>query len=246
MQGLLSLCQYRDILCQLSSIGDLPLPQHSPPASNKRERDSDEPISAQPATAASSPPDGPRAIAGSRRVMSKEASSEVTRQQNMSPTLNLPMYGNELGRLPLHGPFTFSTRVQPGLGSVWLSAHEPVATNPGGLPAYVSGSGEIVGTFSMDQMYDNRMPAGFSESFPSPPETSSSQYHYYREVPDMSTGQAAPDLTSPHGNSYDFPQHALPSGTIAMWSHAPTGFEYVFSFLIIALATCRDTFYQIR
>src|SRR5882757_4819128 len=58
----------RDILHELATTGDLPLPEASP--TNKRERDSDTPKSSssgespQPVTQE----DGPRIIAGSRRV----------------------------------------------------------------------------------------------------------------------------------------------------------------------------------
>ncbi|KAI0671307.1 fungal-specific transcription factor domain-containing protein [Trametes maxima] len=62
-----------DILYELASVGDLPLPQASPAPSNKRDRDSDSPISSAAPSAAESPralaqAESARAIAGSRRV----------------------------------------------------------------------------------------------------------------------------------------------------------------------------------
>ncbi|KAL4249328.1 ABC-transporter-regulating transcription factor-like protein [Abortiporus biennis] len=72
-----------DVLYELASVGDLPLPQASPAPSHKRERDSDTPQSSAASNSATSPPvstspslpsesqspkEGVRNIAGSRRV----------------------------------------------------------------------------------------------------------------------------------------------------------------------------------
>ncbi|KAF8805406.1 hypothetical protein BYT27DRAFT_7193177 [Phlegmacium glaucopus] len=131
-----------DILCELTSAGDLPMPQPSPMATNKRERDCDTPISS---SSSESPPsviqeDTPRVIAGSLRVnkdlsgsrLSKKAGRSQQQQQPPPPlpsksssqfrqpshnqqhpdrsvtTYTLPMYSDELGRLPLHGHMNFS------------------------------------------------------------------------------------------------------------------------------------------
>ncbi|KAG6805083.1 hypothetical protein H0H93_005668, partial [Arthromyces matolae] len=66
----------RDIMFELASVGDLQLPNPSPPSytnSNKRERDSDSPVgsgtlSSPLSTSTPITPEAPRAIAGSRRV----------------------------------------------------------------------------------------------------------------------------------------------------------------------------------
>ncbi|KAH9847217.1 fungal-specific transcription factor domain-containing protein [Lenzites betulinus] len=64
-----------DILYELASVGDLPLPQASPAPNHKRERDSDSPMSSTGPAAPSILPTGPeRTMAGSRRV-SKDAPS---------------------------------------------------------------------------------------------------------------------------------------------------------------------------
>ncbi|KAI0819293.1 fungal-specific transcription factor domain-containing protein [Trametes gibbosa] len=66
-----------DILYELASVGDLPLPQASPAPNHKRERDSDSPMSSAAPTPASDscvPSPSERAMAGSRRV-SKDAPS---------------------------------------------------------------------------------------------------------------------------------------------------------------------------
>ncbi|KAF5344576.1 hypothetical protein D9757_015251 [Collybiopsis confluens] len=132
----------RDILYELASVGELPLPGGSPSASNKRERDADSPI---PTWEGGSIPLESRTIAGSRRVSantplnsdmfkpSPSTSSPVPMgtlglgENSPSPSnpytppdgmqlFSLPVYSDELGRLPLHGQVKFST-VAPHLNS---------------------------------------------------------------------------------------------------------------------------------
>lgn len=123
-----------DVLCELASVGELPLPQPSPPSS-KRERDSDSPgsntygDSPPAATPSSSLYDGPRPIAGSRRVSKEQSmtfhtpSSSSHRRSSASishshavstssyPYPVLPMHSDELGRLPFNPPYnTFDAR----------------------------------------------------------------------------------------------------------------------------------------
>ena len=73
----------RDILYELASVGDLPLPQVSPGPSNKRERDSDSPVSSGAVSIASDSPgsgmvtDTFRTFAGSRRVTKELESANL-------------------------------------------------------------------------------------------------------------------------------------------------------------------------
>ncbi|KAI6148273.1 fungal-specific transcription factor domain-containing protein [Pisolithus thermaeus] len=93
-----------DVLFELASVGDLPPPQPSPTGGVKRERDSD---SASPSSTHSSARshDGPRVIAGSRRV---HRTGSPTSRHCPVPVANLPVYSNDLGRLPIHGHVNFS------------------------------------------------------------------------------------------------------------------------------------------
>ncbi|KAI6098340.1 fungal-specific transcription factor domain-containing protein, partial [Pisolithus croceorrhizus] len=93
-----------DVLFELASVGDLPPPQPSPTGGVKRERDSD---SASPSSTHSSARshDGPRVIAGSRRV---HRTGSPTSRHCPVPIANLPVYSNDLGRLPIHGHVSFS------------------------------------------------------------------------------------------------------------------------------------------
>ncbi|KAF4613756.1 hypothetical protein D9613_007374 [Agrocybe pediades] len=204
-----------DILYELASVGDLPLPQSSPPTNNKRTRDSETPITSSPPSSNPTPSDGPRNIAGSKRVhkelyfSSSNLSSRPSygsisstnfgqqqpssaHQNTMSalprktsdaqshhhqqifgdfspssstpspmssipqtpqsashcqPTpvecFSLPVYSNELGRIPLHSHVTFSAQaqlppqnltVQPPQTpqSLWFSGNNTIG---GGIPS---------------------------------------------------------------------------------------------------------------
>ncbi|KZV67312.1 hypothetical protein PENSPDRAFT_58281 [Peniophora sp. CONT] len=95
-----------DVLSELASIGDFPLPQSTPTA--KRERDSDGPQSTQSSSSDASPP-SERAIAGNSRVRAHHSatSSQSYAQQAPPPEPftfeHLPMNTNELGRMDAPG-----------------------------------------------------------------------------------------------------------------------------------------------
>ncbi|KIK97466.1 hypothetical protein PAXRUDRAFT_10160 [Paxillus rubicundulus Ve08.2h10] len=103
------------ILRDLATVGDLPLPESSPQGGTKRVRDSESPPLLDPSPP--TPPEGPRPVAGSRRVhrgVSSHSQSPPHHPQppqphHVSPTFTLPLYTNELGRLPIHGQLNFSS-----------------------------------------------------------------------------------------------------------------------------------------
>ncbi|KAK2459718.1 hypothetical protein APHAL10511_008252 [Amanita phalloides] len=103
-----------DILYELASVGELPLPQLSPPGSNKRERDEDISLESSPSPAAlgTDVHEEPRPIVGSRRV-SRVASQAEGAEASQSRRYHLPMYSDELGRLPLHGQMKFVASAGP-------------------------------------------------------------------------------------------------------------------------------------
>ncbi|KAI0309699.1 fungal-specific transcription factor domain-containing protein [Amylostereum chailletii] len=85
-----------DVLYELASVGDLPLPQASTPT-YKRERDADSPASATSSTPSNPSSSTDRTFAGARRV---------SRSKIPAPQLNdavpLPVRSDELARLPIH------------------------------------------------------------------------------------------------------------------------------------------------
>ena len=110
-----------DILYELVSVGDLPLPQASPNPSNKRERDSDSPLSAEASNANTSPSvEGSRVIAGSRRVSGakKAMQKQTVMQENPVQSRNefqLPIHTHDLGKMPLHSIAEYPTGFGPSL-----------------------------------------------------------------------------------------------------------------------------------
>ncbi|KAG8213475.1 hypothetical protein J3R82DRAFT_12012 [Butyriboletus roseoflavus] len=117
--GLLKSCENRwhssgrlwDILYELASVGDLPLPQPSPQGT-KRERDSDSPPPAS--RPVSTHKEGARTTAGTRRVSREIHSYPQSQQHRQQPppsqpsqSYSLPVYSNDLARIPLHGQGDF-------------------------------------------------------------------------------------------------------------------------------------------
>jgi hypothetical protein len=109
-----------DILYELVSVGDLPLPQASPNPSNKRERDSDSPLSAEASSTNTPPAEGSRVIAGSRRVSGAKKAMQkqmVTQEHPVQPKneFQLPIHTHDLGKMPLHTIAEYPAGVGPSL-----------------------------------------------------------------------------------------------------------------------------------
>ncbi|KAF5342022.1 hypothetical protein D9611_002055 [Ephemerocybe angulata] len=159
-----------DILYELASVGDLPLPQPSPPTTQKREREGEEetPSTSPEVKQDLSLPDGPRQIAGSKRVTNVSqqrllhgpvASApvqvhdidhpqpmQVQRASDVGAALNsqqqqyftLPVYSDELGRLPLHGQIEFSSP-QQGMNQqqqYWYGGSQPGPSGSNPIPTH--------------------------------------------------------------------------------------------------------------
>lgn len=238
---------FRDILYELAHVGELPLPQRSPVPTNKRERNSDSPISTGSidATSDSGFTDTPRTIAGSRRVSAKDPSSR--QRQPLSPPMQrdqyaLPIYSDELGRLPLHGQVSFSATQALPTHDYWgtpatgtdlqhnLSddSHQHLQDDsPGQMST-------ITSLYPMDAVFYDHL-ADYSSPFPSTsmaPSTSP-QYvnaggvsmHGYTGEMDPRSQQHQQQQVSQVPN----PQAMIDENMIAMWSSAPSGFEFVSS-----------------
>lgn len=213
-----------DILYELASVGDLPLPQPSPSGRTKRERDSDSPISAPSST---SPSEVPRTIAGSRRI-GREAAAH-NRSKPVS-SFDLPLYSNDLGRLPLHGQVNFSN-TSPSLGSsnnsnMWYSHGGGNTVQPHATQAsmqHVSLSQDysqapVPAVYNVDEMFYGQM-----SQYPAQYHSGTSASPSYDDDPQGM--QSLMDGTHQQ-NVLPHPGASLMNtDTIAMWSAAPTGFE---------------------
>lgn len=214
-----------DILYELASVGDLPLPQPSPSGGTKRERDSDSPISAPPTT--SPPSDVPRTIAGSRRI-GREAAAHT--RSNFVSSFDLPLYSDDLGRLPLHGQVNFPN-TSPQLGSstsnMWYSHGSGNSVQPHATQTSIQNvpppqdysQTSVPAVYNMDDMFYEQM-SQYSAQYQSQGTSASSPYDDDTQgLQSLMSGTHQQNVL-PHPNA-----NVMDTDTIAMWSNAPTGFE---------------------
>lgn len=126
----------RDLLTELASAGDLGGAFHQSEAkSRKRSRsdteaeDTDDSLSSGIPTTPPLVPEARRNIVGTRRVSLSQTNSPVT---PVEPPINflLPMYSNDLGRLPVYGQFNFAdtANVNAFLGEQLGQIHTSIPT----------------------------------------------------------------------------------------------------------------------
>ena len=217
-------------MTELAFAGDVTIPNTSainlPRKKRLREPEND---NSSPASSASSPPLSPiegsnRTMAGSRRVSQAELKQLAL--------FSLPMYSNELGRLPIYGQFNFSDSnacLPPQSSSTTSTGSAPtnfdqiilsnLASMPsGGVPKADMDAYVLDGLFNGQTM----------QNFASHTHTSRSQH--------QQQSATATDIASFFaGTSSDFEgfsrfgtMPAMDNDTMTMWSTAPTGLEYVF------------------
>ena len=223
-------------------MGDLPLPQPSPQGGTKRERDSDSPPHAL--RPVSTTKDSPRTIAGSRRVTRDvHSQSQQCRPPQPPPpqAYRLPVYSNDLGRLPLHGQVNFQGTATTSLAStssgsmhssdMWfssLSSGTQQPTNPG--PAPMTGHNFPHGdAYTIDSLFFDQMSNLYGSL--SAPQTHAAAGHDGGSQPPANNLQAYMDPSVASGVQPSM-MHAngmfdVDPDTIAMWSSAPTGFGCV-------------------
>ncbi|KAF9064495.1 fungal-specific transcription factor domain-containing protein [Rhodocollybia butyracea] len=237
-----------DILYELASVGELPLP--SPINTNKRERE-DVPAtgssdSSPPLRFSDALPPEPRTTAGSRRVSAahngapKNAYSTApsvaqieNRVVDETPPLSLPMYSNELGRLPLHGQLEFSARPLPAAQPMdWYNPQPgPVEPSAPEVPGMTMNPHFVQPRF-YDYSFGSGRPTADHQSVPAVPYrsafpvngtegpgSSSLPGHPRHPRPDQVISNPYPTI-----NELNFPM-SMDSDTFAMWSNTPSGFE---------------------
>ncbi|CCM00118.1 uncharacterized protein FIBRA_02145 [Fibroporia radiculosa] len=237
-----------DVLYELASVGDLPLPQNTPP-SHKRDRDADSPRSATstqsiPSTPAAASDHTHRVIAGSRRV-SKDVPATGLFGHHMHPAamsspetytadalsagnFDLPIHSDELGRLPLHPGYPIGhTPSESSMGSgSWFASPAPsgsVSTMPVTPQAGPSTAGLDPGLASMFAMHNPGVYDSIFSTMPSPPDV-----HAYQAPPVGSHMQQPQPMHDPLASltGVQGGQGSFTDNTLAMWSNAPSNFEW--------------------
>ncbi|KAL0564763.1 Gypsy retrotransposon integrase-like protein 1 [Marasmius crinis-equi] len=117
-----------DMLYELASVGELPLPKPSPTGTYKRGRDSDSPLS-HPSSEAS-PASGVRNIAGPKRALSAStpgsAAGSSPASSSVPPQLfSLPVHSEDLGRLPVHGQLKYASPADANRAQGTGTSHQP-------------------------------------------------------------------------------------------------------------------------
>lgn len=259
---------YRDILTELSFVGDMSIhnststaPTAAPtPAANNvrpkrpREADDDKSHSASPppmstTTVSTTAPDAqPRNIVGSRRVSSSLSApaSPLVPTPSCPPALfQLPMYSNELGRLPIYGQFNFSDAVGDP------HARGPSIAQPPSLDGLVYGNfaaGQAAacgplphvgaqGHFPVQGQHDAYLLDPSFGSVPLPVDYLTGAMRFGAGMGmGMGAGGGGGDLssllTAGGGGGIDLDgmfgaMPAMDSDTMTMWTTAPTNLEYV-------------------
>lgn len=179
----------RDVLCELTSVGDLPLPFGSPKTALKRDRseDSEADIS-PPSSTGTVDASQPRTVAGSRRAAAGGSSQRGT----------LPVRTEDLGRMPLHP--SFPSAAPTASSEQWQAQMSQQQHLFDGLGTQAVESASP--PWNADPAYEEMMRTMFNPTSPG----------------------SGPGYAPPHGPSA---QSILNSDTLAMWSTAPSGFEWV-------------------
>ena len=176
--------------------------------------------------------EGPRQMAGSRRVMVKESASH--RPPPTHPTVSLPVFGEEHGRMPL-----ISTGMPPGhMPSSVLNTggSNPWFANRGASdlpPEYTAhpGTGGASGMFSLNSMYQDQMPPPFPRmSGPTTaPPPGVYPYRDARGLPMLSApgARVIPDMETLQRpvNPFSVDSGMVQSGPLSMWSQSLAGFQ---------------------
>ena len=201
-----------DMLRQLASAGDLSIldnDQCQDIPRKKRSRDADD-VPSDISLQASCPDPSPRSMAGTRRV-STSLPSYVVQQQQQLPNYSLPMYSNEMGRLPVYGQFQFSDSVP----SVPVQSLEESNLIPDPMGASYSMQEGVYATTS--PLFEGQMMGNLVD-------------HHNPETPSDFVTPCAGDAFDIELLSSYCATPAMDNTTMAVWSAAPTNFECVFFF----------------
>ncbi|KAJ3558757.1 hypothetical protein NM688_g737 [Phlebia brevispora] len=228
--------RYWDVLYDLASVGDLPLPQPAVVSHKRPRQDSLSQTTNSTPQSVDSPPvaeDGVRPVAGSKRVQAYQQShAAATSSQSSNSVTNdnffLPVHTADLGRLPLHSvlapaPDFGGTGWYPSpSSSIPLQAQVPAVTaaDNSALDSVFTQAFNPVphgGVLTTDVLQHpaSATQTQFPPMLPDVPQTG---------IPDGSIEDMMASITmDPHSSQLpDFPEN----DTLDMWSNAPTNFEW--------------------
>lgn len=237
-----------DILYNLANVGDLPLPEPNVRASQKRTRSSDdvmEPFSTSADGVAAVTE--ARQIAGTRRVQQYQQSTSSSSGLGAFSTLGdfeypLPIHSDELGRIPLH-PFLDSS-MSANLNVASSSSQQPIQaeaawlpdsfgaipdpfSQPGFLPTGARAPSGPLDAASFETIFSMLPPVSYQ---PAEAHDSNNALGPYPQTLTSLLSENVESLigqTGAPGGQEPVMQNSLDDGALAMWSNAPTGFEYV-------------------
>ncbi|KAH9484876.1 ABC-transporter-regulating transcription factor [Psilocybe cubensis] len=211
--------RYWDILTELAYAGHMSISMKKSDAiknGRKRNRDAAEQTTSTSTSLPSSSNEA-RPIAGNRRVSESQSPPSVPQTPPETALFSLPMYSNELGRLPVYGQFNFSdslnTYAPPTANQVTNFDQfffNISATNQNNI-VQPDLSGLANGTLPIFDDKNQPVDNNFVQPVQQPPAT---------------------DITSIFGPSFDADEWArsipqMDMDTMNMWSMAPTNLEYV-------------------
>lgn len=228
----------RDVLYELSSVGVMPLSDVHPFDVSDGKADSQPPESTKHFSRELGclfPPPPPKETDdNSHQVLYRQtasASPPVPGVHTTPPPLyTLPLYSNDLGKLPLYGADAFWNNATPrpnSDASVWYSAQDTkTAELPGSLNHLTGSDGAVPPVFPSDAstFYEQRN-SDLPPSLPSDINSGNTGYTDYIQDSQPQTGfmygQPQPGL---HPQEQPM-EGAMDVDTMAMWNNAPSGFK---------------------
>jgi len=142
-------CRLRDILYELASIGDLPLPNRTTGHSSKRERDSDDPLSVGSTSAYTSSPtaEGPRITASPPNDFRESTDTQDLGNSSHHAAVGEISVGPDSSTAGIRERPTVSSQ---GQSPIDQNTHENTAVSTGGVPM----DSDTIGTslFSIDPL----------------------------------------------------------------------------------------------
>ena len=233
------------------------MPERGTRMSQKRARSSDDLAVPSPSSASTLHMDEARPIAGTRRVQQYQRHAATSSTPDppsapAGPAFSLPLHSDELGRLPMHPFFapgsstgSSSTVGSPQLvhsGPSWFPTSFGTIPGPPSQLASPAGvdprvPGEPLDAAAIEAIFSMFPPASYQPGeVPSTSQTQSPGPSYPQNLTSVLSENLENMLAQAGAPAFQEPAvpSSLDDGTLAMWSNAPTSFEYVPTLLLFS------------